>query len=406
MAVGAPVSLPVLPELAGFRLATTASGIKSGDRVDLLLVSMEPAASVAGVFTKNRVHAAPVALCRQRLPGGRARGLLVNSGNANAVVGVTGMRDALLTTRTAARCLEATEEELFVASTGVIGVPLPAERIVAALPGLHRALRSGHWEQAARAIMTTDTFPKLASRVIDLAGRQITLIGMAKGAGMIRPDMATMLAFLFTDAAVSSPVLQTLLARAVDAGFNSITVDGDQSTNDTVLSFASGAAGNPLRDEADDPALAPLAVALMQVCQELAQAIVRDGEGATKFVAVTVTGAESRAEAKQAAMAVANSPLVKTALAGSDPNWGRILAAVGACGVALNPEAVSLWLGEVRVLEAGQRAADYTEAQGAAVMAAAEIAIRVDLAIGSAACTVWTCDLTHDYISINADYRT
>ncbi|MBF0428304.1 MAG: bifunctional glutamate N-acetyltransferase/amino-acid acetyltransferase ArgJ [Magnetococcales bacterium] len=405
MAVGRPVSPSHLPALAGFRLATTACGIKSGDRTDLLLVEMSPSTTVAGVFTRNRIHAAPVAICRQRLVNGRARGLLVNSGNANAVDGPRGMQNALMVSQDAARLMDLPSEQIFVASTGVIGVPLPTERILAALPTLHGSLQAGGWQQAAQAIMTTDTFPKLSSRSCELQGHSITLIGMAKGAGMIRPDMATMLAFLFTDAAVAPKVLQTLLDRAVEYSFNSITVDGDQSTNDTALLFASGQAGNRVLEDADDPSIAPLARALVEVCQELAWAIVRDGEGATKFVAVTVTGAASEVEAKQAAMAVANSPLVKTALAGSDPNWGRILAAVGASGVALQPDAVSLWLGDVRVLASGERAAEYTEESGAAVMAAEEITIRLDLAVGSASRTVWTCDLTHEYISINADYR-
>ncbi|MEO5330767.1 MAG: bifunctional glutamate N-acetyltransferase/amino-acid acetyltransferase ArgJ [Magnetococcus sp. YQC-5] len=399
------VSLSLLPALAGFRLSSAACGIKTGNREDLLLVEMTPAATVAGVFTRNRIHAAPVALCRQRLSNGQARALLVNSGNANAVTGPQGMHNALTVSQAAASLLQIPEEHIFVASTGVIGVPLPIERILHALPDLHASLQPGNWENGVKAIMTTDTFPKLSFRIFELEGRQITLIGMAKGAGMIRPDMATMLAFLFTDAAVTPAVLQTLLERAVETSFNSITVDGDQSTNDTALLFASQQAQNKLLDHPDDPKAAPFAQALNAVCLDLAHAIVRDGEGATKFVAVTVSGAITEIEAKQAALAVANSPLVKTALAGSDPNWGRILAAVGASGVTLDPARVSLWLGEVPVLKQGQCADSYKEEQGAAVMAAQEIAIRLDLDMGTAVRTVWTCDLTHDYISINADYR-
>ncbi|MBF0293738.1 MAG: bifunctional glutamate N-acetyltransferase/amino-acid acetyltransferase ArgJ [Magnetococcales bacterium] len=408
MAVGAPTSLPHLPEIPGFRLATAACGIKNGQttRDDLLLVAMHPMASVAGVFTNNLVHAAPVALCRQRLPQGRAVALLVNSGNANAVTGEAGMRDALHATQAVALLLDGQPENVFVASTGVIGVPLPMPRIFDALPDLAARLRPGDWDKAARAIMTTDTFPKAAHRAFSVHGHPCSLIGMAKGAGMIRPDMATMLGFLFTDAAVAPAALQTLLARAVATSFNAITVDGDQSTNDTVLLFASGQAGNPLLDDPDDPAAAPLAHALEDLCRELAQAIVRDGEGATKFVAITVTGAANPDDAKKAAMAIANSPLVKTALAGSDPNWGRILAAVGYSGAALDPNALSLWLGDLLVLEQGCLAPGYSEEQGASVMAADQIAIRVDLALGRADFTAWTCDLTHGYISINADYRT
>lgn len=405
MAVGAPLSLPALPALAGFRLSVTACGIKTGNRLDLLLVEMAPKTTVAGLFTRNRIQAAPVVICRNRLAKGEARGLLVNSGNANAVDGSRGMDNALTVSKAASGVLGVEEEQMFVASTGVIGVPLPTQRILSALPGLSASLQAGNWQQAVQAIMTTDTFPKVSVRTVELEERMVTLIGMAKGAGMIRPDMATMLAFVFTDAAVSPLVLQRLLARSVEGSFNSITVDGDQSTNDTALLFASGQAQNRLLDHWGDPMIEPFALALDGVCQELAQAIVRDGEGATKFVTVSVTGAVNEADAKQAAMAVANSPLVKTALAGSDPNWGRILAAVGASGVALEPNGISMWLGEVLVLEQGQRADSYTEEQGAAVMAQAEIAIRVDLAMGSAKRTVWTCDLTHEYISINADYR-
>ncbi|MBF0271340.1 MAG: bifunctional glutamate N-acetyltransferase/amino-acid acetyltransferase ArgJ [Magnetococcales bacterium] len=408
MAVG-PLQPPSsLPPLAGFRLATVACGIKNGkrERDDLLLVAMDPETTVAGVFTRNRVHAAPVALCRQRLTSGVARGLVVNSGNANAVTGPGGLHDALEVTGEVARLLDVPAETVFVASTGVIGVPLPLERMLEALPTLWNGLGCEGWLQAARAIMTTDTFPKLATRSCVINGQQVTLIGMAKGAGMIRPDMATMLAFLFTDADVTSTALQILLERAVETSFNAISVDGDQSTNDTALLFASGRSDHGSLDDPDSPEATPLAHSLESLCQELAQGIVRDGEGASKFVTITVSGAVSDPEAKQAAMAIANSPLVKTALAGSDPNWGRILAAVGAAGVSLQPESLSLWLGDVLVLERGQLAEGYTEGKGAAVMARPEIVIRLDLAVGAGARTVWTCDLTHDYITINADYRT
>ncbi len=406
MAVGTPLSFPTLPALNGFRLAATAAGIKKGGQLDLLLVEMIPGTTVAGVFTRNQIHAAPVSLCKQRLGQGEARGLLVNSGNANAVVGVSGMHNARATTDAVAQLLTVSPEQIFVASTGVIGVPLPSERILTALPALSAKLQPGNWQQGVSAIMTTDTFPKVATRSVTLDGKQVTVIGMAKGAGMIRPDMATMLAFLFTDAAVTPEALQSLLTQSVESSFNSITVDGDQSTNDTALLFASGAAQNPVVRDPNDPKAKPLALAIQEVCMALAQAIVKDGEGATKFVTITVTGAVHPNEAKQAAMAIGNSPLVKTALAGSDPNWGRILAAVGAANVTLQADSLSLWLGDVLVLEKGQQATSYTEAQGAAIMANAEIEIRVDLAVGTAQATVWSCDLTHEYISINADYRT
>ncbi|GAB0057966.1 Glutamate N-acetyltransferase/amino-acid [Candidatus Magnetaquicoccaceae bacterium FCR-1] len=408
MAVSPPPIPDFLPPLAGFRLAVASCGIKNGrrERDDLLLVEMAPETTVAGLFTRNRVQAAPVVLSRQRLAWGRARGLLVNSGNANAVTGEAGMRAALETSALAAHLIGADEHELFVASTGVIGTPLPVEQIVSEMPGMVDSLAAGGWERAARAIMTTDTFPKLASRECRIGAESVRIIGMTKGAGMIRPDMATMLAFLFTDADIASASLRTLLNRAVAGSFNAISVDGDQSTNDTMLLFASGRAGNGRVESADDPRLAEFAQALHAVCRELAQAIVRDGEGASKFVTLTVSGAAGDAEAKQVAMAIANSPLVKTALAGSDPNWGRILAAAGYAGVGFDPGALSLWLGEVLVVERGQLANTYEEARGAAVMAAAEIAIRLDLGGGAGTSTVWTCDLTHDYITINADYRT
>ncbi|MBF0614791.1 MAG: bifunctional glutamate N-acetyltransferase/amino-acid acetyltransferase ArgJ [Magnetococcales bacterium] len=404
-----PPPIPVdLPEVAGFRLATARCGIKNGqrEREDLVVVAMEPGTTVAGVFTRNQVQAAPVALCRKRLVQGQARGLVVNSGNANAVTGESGLRAAGNVTAEAARLLALPVEELFVASTGVIGVPLPEERILNAMPELVQRMAAGGWEQAARAIMTTDTFPKLAVRSCEIEGQTVRMIGMAKGAGMIRPDMATMLGFVFTDASVTPAVLQRLLESAVRVSFNAITVDGDQSTNDTVLLFASGQAGHAPITRAESPAAQTLLTELCALCQELARMIVRDGEGATKFVTITVTGAASVWEADQAAMAIANSPLVKTALAGSDPNWGRILAAVGTAKVVMQPEELSLWLGEVLVLAHGQLAPGYSEEQGAAVMAQEEIAIRVDLAVGTESHTVWTCDLTHGYITINADYRT
>ncbi|MBF0339795.1 MAG: bifunctional glutamate N-acetyltransferase/amino-acid acetyltransferase ArgJ [Magnetococcales bacterium] len=408
MAVGPPPVAPILPPVRGFRLGTAACGIKNGrrERDDLLVVEMAPETRVAGVFTRNPVCAAPVEVCRQRLPRGAARALVVNSGNANAVTGVVGMQATLTVGAAVARLLGVEEREVFVASTGVIGVPLPVEPMLEGVEELSGRLAEDAWLAAARAIMTTDTFPKLAVRQVVIDAQSVTLVGIAKGAGMIRPDMATMLAFLFTDAAIGAGALQNLLAGAVEESFNAITVDGDQSTNDTALLFASGQAGHRWIADPADPALAPFATALNDLCRDLARQIVRDGEGAGKFVTITVTGALSAVQAKQAAMAVANSPLVKTALAGSDPNWGRILAAVGASGVALRPETLTLWLGDVLVLERGQLAEGYAEKKGAAVMAREEIPIRIDLGVGEGARTVWTCDLTHDYITINADYRT
>ena len=399
-----PAPAAPMPPVPGFRLATAACGIKNTGLPDLLLVEMVPA-SVAGLFTRNQVVAAPVELSRQRLQQGRAQALVVNSGHANASPGARSMANAQAVSRTAAECLHLSENQVFMASTGVIGSELPVERIRAALPKLTAALQPGGWEEAAEAIRTTDTFPKSGFRRFDIDGAPMLLAGIAKGSGMIHPDMATMLGFLFTDASIAPAALQTLLARAVAESFNSITVDGDTSTNDTVLAFASGAAGGAAITDADDPRAAPLAEALNSLCRELAMAIVRDGEGAGKFVTITVSGARNAAEAKQVAMTVATSPLVKTALAGSDPNWGRILAAVGRAGVPLAPDRLQLELGRARVLTAGEEDPGYSEAQGQEAMAGREITIRIGLGLGEATHTVWTCDLTHDYISINADYR-
>ncbi|MBF0584057.1 MAG: bifunctional glutamate N-acetyltransferase/amino-acid acetyltransferase ArgJ [Magnetococcales bacterium] len=397
---------PAIPAVAGFRLATTACGLKQNGAPDLLLVEMSDPCSVAGVFTRNQVVAAPVTLCRERLPTGTARALLVNAGNANAANGAQGMQRALTLSRCVADNLQVPESHIFVASTGVIGVPLPLEGPLQAIPQLSARLRPGDWEAAAQAIMTTDTFAKGAVRHFEQAGHPALLAGICKGSGMIHPDMATMLGFLFTDAAVQPPVLQTLLQRAMATSFNSITVDGDTSTNDTVLLFASGCCGAPPLDDPDAAEAEPLATALNSLCQSLAHEIVRDGEGATKFIHVCVSGARTQAEARQVAFAVAKSPLVKTACAGSDPNWGRILAAVGYAGVPIEAERLSLTLGDVPVVAQGGRLPQYHKAQGEAVMQQEEIRIQIGLGLGEASHTVWSCDLTHDYITINAEYHT
>ncbi|MEO5363725.1 MAG: bifunctional glutamate N-acetyltransferase/amino-acid acetyltransferase ArgJ [Magnetococcus sp. DMHC-8] len=399
---------PDIPPVRGFRLATTACGLKQAGSPDLLLVAMDPPAQVAGVFTRNQVVAAPVTLCRQHLtrPAATARALLVNAGNANAANGAQGLRDALTLAQRVADTLDIGAETVFAASTGVIGVPLPLDAPLQAIPDLAARLQPGAWAAAAQAIMTTDTFAKGGYRRFDQTGHPALLAGITKGAGMIHPDMATMLAFLFTDAAVAPATLQTLLQRAVAESFNSITVDGDTSTNDTVLLFASGLCGAPPLNDPDAPAAAPLAEALRDLCQSLAQAIVRDGEGASKFIQIRVEGARTREEARQVAMAVANSPLVKTACAGSDPNWGRILAAVGYAGVPIEPERLSLFLGDLAVVEQGGRLPAYRKEQGVAVMQQEEITLRIGLGVGQATHTVWTCDLTHDYITINAEYHT
>ncbi|MBF0182776.1 MAG: bifunctional glutamate N-acetyltransferase/amino-acid acetyltransferase ArgJ [Magnetococcales bacterium] len=399
---------PDLPAVAGFRLASTACGLKQSGAADLLLVEMAAESCAAGLFTRNQVVAAPVTLCRHRLQQSKqtARALLVNAGNANAVNGEQGMQDALALSRQVSERLQVADEQVLLASTGVIGVPLPVQKPLQAIPQLVAALQPAGWDRAAQAIMTTDTFAKGAGRTIVLGGATVQLVGICKGAGMIHPDMATMLAFLFTDAAVDPALLQSMLQQAVEKSFNSISVDGDTSTNDTVLLFASGRSGAPVVTDLAGPEGQLLSHALIELCQELAQAIVRDGEGASKFIAITVEEARNGEEAKQIAMAVAKSPLVKTACAGSDPNWGRILAAVGYAGVPLAADRLSLWLGDVPVVEKGGRRGSYTKEQGEAVMQQEEIAIRIALGLGEASHTVWSCDLTHGYITINAEYHT
>ncbi|MEE8203726.1 MAG: bifunctional glutamate N-acetyltransferase/amino-acid acetyltransferase ArgJ [Alphaproteobacteria bacterium] len=396
-----------MPAVAGVRFAATACGIKPGVASDLLLVDLVPGTTVAGVLTRSLTASPPVHWCRRALAGGRARGLVVNSGNANAFTGPAGTAAVETTAAEAARLMGCAAEEVFVASTGVIGEPLPTERIVAALPGLAGALAPGDWEAAARAIMTTDTYPKGAAARAAIDGLPVAVAGIAKGSGMIAPDMATMLAFLFTDAALPAGVLEDLLGAAVDRSFHCITVDGDTSTSDTVLLFATGAEeGHAEPAAADDPRLEGLRAALESVCLDLAQQVVRDGEGAQKFVAIAVSGAATDAAARRIGLAVANSPLVKTAIAGSDANWGRIVMAVGKAGEAIDPERLTIGVGGVRITEAGGRADGYDEAPVAAHMAGRDIEIAVDVGVGEGSATVWTCDLTHGYIDINADYRT
>ncbi len=396
-----------MPAVAGVRFAATACGIKPGVASDLLLVDLVPGTTVAGVLTRSLTASPPVHWCRRALAGGRARGLVVNSGNANAFTGPAGTAAVETTAAEAARLMGCAAEEVFVASTGVIGEPLPTERIVAALPGLAGALAPGDWEAAARAIMTTDTYPKGAAARAAIDGLPVAVAGIAKGSGMIAPDMATMLAFLFTDAALPAGVLEDLLGAAVDRSFHCITVDGDTSTSDTVLLFATGAGeGHAEPAAADDPRLEGLRAALESVCLDLAQQVVRDGEGAQKFVAIAVSGAATDAAARRIGLAVANSPLVKTAIAGSDANWGRIVMAVGKAGEAIDPERLTIGVGGVRITEAGGRADGYDEAPVAVHMAGRDIEIAVDVGVGEGSATVWTCDLTHGYIDINADYRT
>jgi len=400
----APAHFPPMPDIAGVRLATARAGYKAWERADLTLAELAPGTTVAGLTTRSRCPSPEVERCRAALPQGEARGLVVNAGNSNAFTGARGEAAIRLITGTAADALGCAREQVFVASTGVIGVPLPEDRaragLDAALARLARA-EFATWEEAADAIGTTDTFAKGAVRTLTLDGHAITIAGIAKGSGMIAPDMATMLAFVFTDAAVSAPALQAMLARANAVSFNCVTVDGDTSTSDTLLAFATGAAGNPPLT-APDPAFEAV---LTDLCRDLAQQIVRDGEGAQKFVTVTVEGAESERAAAVIARSIANSPLVKTAVAGGDANWGRVVMAVGKAGEAADRDRLSIRFGDTVVARDGAVVPGYDEAPVAAHLAGREVAIGVDLGIGEGRATVWTCDLTHGYVSINADYR-
>jgi glutamate N-acetyltransferase / amino-acid N-acetyltransferase len=403
----APGRLPELPPVEGVRLAAAEAGIRYRGRKDLLLVRFEPAAAVAGVFTTSRCASAPVEWCREHLKAGRSRALVVNSGNANAFTGMRGRQAAEATAAAAARAVGCGPDEVFLASTGVIGEPLDPAPFERHLGQLAREAEPDRFADAARAIMTTDTYPKLATRTVELGGRTVRLNGIAKGSGMIAPDMATMLAFLFTDAYVPEPDLQGMLERAVAGSFNAITVDGDTSTSDTVLLFATGeaAAGAAPGAEDGEPAYDALAEALDALCLDLAHQIVKDGEGCSKFVEVRVAGAQSDASARRIAASIANSPLVKTAIAGEDANWGRVVMAVGKAGEPADRDRLAIWFGPHKVAEAGERSASYSEEAVSAYMRASELAIRVDLGLGGGQAVMWTCDLTRDYIAINADYR-
>jgi glutamate N-acetyltransferase/amino-acid N-acetyltransferase len=365
-----------------------------------VLAEFDAGTTVAGVFTRNRCPGAPIDWCRAGLRGGRARALVVNAGNANVFTGAAGRAAAEATAVAAAGLIGCAADEVFLASTGVIGEVLPHAKITAALPALHATLAPHGWEQAARGIMTTDTFPKASTRLAALDGRVVRISGIAKGSGMIAPDMATMLCFVFTDAALPAATLQALLGPAVDASFNRTTVDSDTSTSDMVLVFATGAAGNAL-----DADTAEFAAALREVLLELALAVVRDGEGAQKFIRIDVTGAVSDASARRVALAVANSPLVKTAVAGEDANWGRIVMAVGKAGEPADRDRLSVGVGGVWMARDGAVLHGYDEAPVVAHMRGRNIDIAIDLGLGSGADTAWTCDLTHGYIDINGSYR-
>ncbi len=395
-----------LHPVAGVELGWTEAGIRKANRKDLVVIRIAPGASVAGVFTQNRFCAAPVQVCREQLAaGGEVRALVINTGCANAGTGATGLAAARATCAELARRLGCASTQVLPFSTGVIMEPLPLERLLAGLPAAIARLAPDQWLAAAESIMTTDTVPKAASLRVDVGAATVTITGIAKGAGMIRPDMATMLGFIATDAGVAPSLWRRLVRQVADSSFNRITVDGDTSTNDSFVMIATGRAGVRIEDDRD-PRLPALTDALTRVAQQLAQAIVRDGEGATKFIEIEVREARTPGEAAQVAYSVAHSPLVKTAFFASDPNLGRILAAVGKAGVAdLDQNRVQLWLGDVRVARDGGRHPDYREDDGQRVMKADEIRVRVMLGRGDAVATVWTCDLSHDYVSINADYR-
>ncbi len=399
------MSTDALP-IAGVTLGCTQAGIRYRERDDLVALAFAPGSTCAAVFTRNAFCAAPVVVARQHLALESPRYLLINSGNANAGTGQPGLAAARETCAHLAAIAGCRAEEVLPFSTGVIGEPLPVERIAAALPGLLAGLAEDGWSRAARAIMTTDTVPKLVSREVAVEGGRIRVTGMAKGAGMICPDMATMLAFLATDAAVPARLLQECLVAAVESSFNAITVDGDTSTNDACVLAATGGSGVTV-GSAGSPAGTALFGAVRDVCLDLARAIIKDGEGATKLVEIRVEEARERDEARAVAYTIAHSPLVKTALFASDPNWGRILAAVGRAGVRdLDIDGVRIWLDDVRIVQEGGRDPAYTEEAGRRVLAAKELTIRVALGRGDAEARVLTCDLSFDYVKINAEYRT
>lgn len=401
----APSAAELLP-VKGVRLGVAEAHIRKPNRKDLLVIKLDAGSRVAGVFTENRFCAAPVTLCREHLTTAQPiEALVVNTGNANAGTGESGLQHARQTCAALAELLGCSAGQVLPFSTGVIMEPLPVERVTAGLPACIADLREDNWLRAAEAIMTTDIVAKGISRQLQIGGRTVTVTGIAKGSGMIHPNMATMLGYIATDAAVSQSALQRMLKYAVDRSFNCITVDGDTSTNDALVLMATGQSGAAEID-ADDAGYEPLRDAVTEVATLLAQAIVRDGEGATKFMTIRVEGGRDEAECRKVAYAIAHSPLIKTAFFASDPNLGRILAAIGYAGVeGLDVNALRLYLGEVLVAENGGRAASYEEAQGAAVMREAEIIVRVELNRGAAAATVWTCDFSYDYVKINADYR-
>jgi glutamate N-acetyltransferase/amino-acid N-acetyltransferase len=402
----APQQVPDLPAIAGVRLATAAAGIRYAGRTDVLLALFDAGTTAAGVFTRSKCPSAPVEWCRAHLKSGRARALVVNSGNANAFTGKSGLAATKLTAEIAAKAAGCKPAETFLASTGVIGEPLDASKFAPVMDGLATRAQPGDFLAAARAIMTTDTFPKVATARARIGKATVTVNGIAKGAGMIAPDMATMLSFVFTDAAIAAPALQGLLRDGVIDTFNAVTIDGDTSTSDTLMMFATGKAAHcPRIARAGDPRLKDFKRALHAVLANLSEQVARDGEGARKLVEIVVEGAVSKASARRIAMTIANSPLVKTAIAGEDANWGRVVMAVGKAGEPANRDKLSIWFGGIRVAHKGARDPGYDEAEVSAAMKKPEISLKVVLGLGKGRDRVLTCDLTKDYVAINGDYR-
>ncbi len=402
----APEKTPVLPPIAGLRLAAKACGIRYKNRDDVMLMELAPGATIAGVLTRSLTCSAAIDLCRKHLAGGKARAILVNAGNANAFTGKAGVQSVDRCVKAVAGSLGCRGREVYVASTGIIGELLPDERITRALPALVGALDPGAWSRAAGAILTTDTFPKLATRGARIGQAKVTLNGICKGSGMIAPDMATMLAFVATDARIPADILRPLLMRAADQSFNCITVDGDTSTSDTLLLAATGKGpAHPRPRSAGDPILGDFRAALGDLLVDLACQVVRDGEGAAKFVTIDVTGAASDKAARRIGLSIANSPLVKTAIAGEDANWGRLVMAIGKSGEKVDRDRLSIAIGDTKITAKGKRRPDYDEAPVAAHIKGREVNLAVDVGIGRGRARVWTCDLTHRYIEINADYR-
>jgi glutamate N-acetyltransferase/amino-acid N-acetyltransferase len=404
----APTDVPEMPAIGGVKLATAAAGIRYQGRTDVLLAVLDKGTAVAGVFTQSKCASAPVDWCRAKLSRGTARALVVNSGNANAFTGKSGRQATAMTAAVAAKAVGCSPNEVFLASTGVIGEPLDATKFDGVLSSLAESADRGQWMSAAKAIMTTDTFPKVATKSVKLGKTKVTINGMAKGSGMIAPDMATMLSFVFTDAPLSSGALQSLLKSGVEDTFNAVTIDGDTSTSDTLLAFATGSAaknGAPKISRASDPRLKAFTKAFREVLADLSEQVARDGEGARKLVEILIEGAVSKKSARRIAMSVANSPLVKTAIAGEDANWGRVVMAVGKAGEPANRDKLSISFNGIRVAKSGARDPSYDEAEVSSTMKQPKITIKISLGLGKGRDRVLTCDLTKEYVAINGDYR-